>query len=418
MSHTDFTSHDLLSAGAMKAYRAGTHRAVSPAETLQRIEPLFARMGITRIANLTGLDRVGVPVISVMRPNSRSLSVSQGKGIDLMAAKVSGAMEAIEPFHAENIEHPLRLATYRDLVAQGRPAVDVDRLAHINDGRFHANLPLLWIEGRDLVSDAPKWLPYETVHASYMLPLPSGSGCFVASTNGLASGNSLPEAISHAMAEIIERDANTLWNQASDGERARTRVDLDTVDDELCLSVIASLRAAGLAVGLWDITSDIGVSAFYALIVDEQDGLAHSGAGAGAHPAREIAALRALTEAVQVRVNYIAGARDDLEWHEYGPEGIGAKRAFVNRLMSLTHGIGRDFRSIATQRFGSFAEDIDWMMGCLRAAGVDEIVMVDLTKPAFDIPVVRLVIPGLEGPDDHADYCKGHRALAQMREAQ
>ena len=96
---------------------------------------------------------------------------------------------------------------------------------------------------------------------------------------------------------------------------------------------------------------------------------------------------------------------------------LGAKRAFVNRLMSLTHGKGRDFRSIATQRFGSFAEDIDWMMGCLRAAGVDEIVMVDLTKPAFDIPVVRLVIPGLEGPDDHTDYCKGHRALAQMREA-
>jgi YcaO-like protein with predicted kinase domain len=406
---------DRTSANGLKAYTAGTHRAVSPAETLQRIEPFLSRMGITRIANLTGLDRVGVPVISVMRPNSRSLSVSQGKGIDLAAAKVSGAMEAIESYHAENIDLPLRLATWRDLTAQGQPVVDVERLARIRDGRFHANLPLLWIEGRDLVSDEPRWLPFETVHASYMLPLPTGSGCFVASTNGLASGNSLPEAISHAMAEIIERDANTLWNQAADDARARTRIDLDSVDDELCLSVIRRLREAGLATGVWDITSDIGVPAFYALIVDERTGLAHSGAGAGAHPAREIALLRALTEAVQVRVNYIAGARDDLEWHEYAPEGIGAKLAFARRLMAMADAKGRDFRHIAAQQSSSFRQDIDWMIARLRSAGIAEIVAVDLTKPAFDIPVARVVIPGLEGPDDHADYWAGARAEGQVR---
>ncbi len=405
--------HDDSSAGGLKAYRKGTHRAVPPAETLARITPLLAQMGITRIANLTGLDRVGVPVISVMRPNSRSLSVSQGKGIDLAAAKVSGAMEAIESFHAENIEHPLRLSSYRDLIAERRPVVDVERLPRIRDGRFHPNLPTLWIEGHDLVSDEPKWLPFETVHASYMLPLPTGSGCFVASTNGLASGNSLPEAYSHAMAEIIERDANTLWNQASDDARAHTRVDLDTVDDALCLSVIRRLREAGLAVGIWDITSDIGVPAFYALILDERSKLAHSGAGAGAHPAREIALLRALTEAAQVRVNYIAGARDDLDWREYAPEGIGAKLAFANRLLSLNNGKGRNFRMIAAQQFDSFREDIDWMTARLRSAGIGEIVAVDLTKPAFNIPVARVVIPGLEGPDDHADYCQGARARAQ-----
>lgn len=406
---------DRTSANGLKAYRAGTHRAVSPAETLRRIEPFLSRMGITRIANLTGLDRVGVPVISVMRPNSRSLSVSQGKGIDLAAAKVSGAMEAIESYHAENIDLPLRLATWRDLTAQGQPVVDVERLARIRDGRFHPNLPLLWIEGRDLVSDQPRWLPFETVHASYILPLPAGSGCFVASTNGLASGNSLPEAMSHAMAEIIERDANTLWNQAADDVRARTRIDLDTIDDKLCLSVIRRLSEAGLATGVWNITSDIGVPAFYVLIVDERSGLAHSGAGAGAHPAREIALLRALTEAVQVRVNYIAGARDDLEWHEYAPEGIGAKLAFARRLMAMANAKSRDFRHIATQQSGSFREDIDWMTARLRAAGIAEIVAVDLTKPAFDIPVARIVIPGLEGPDDHADYAAGARAEAQAR---
>jgi YcaO-like protein with predicted kinase domain len=404
---------DSPSAGGLKAYRKGTHRAALPAETLKRIMPLLAPMGITRIANLTGLDRVGVPVISVMRPNSRSLSVSQGKGIDLTAAKVSGAMEAIECFHAENIDHPLRLGSCRDLAAAGHRLIEVERLARIRDGRFHRDLPLLWIEGRDIVSDQAKWLPFETVHSSYTLPLPTGSGCFVASTNGLASGNSQLEAISHAVAEIIERDANTLWNQASDEERSRTRVDLDTIDDELCLSVIDRLHRAELKVAVWDITSDVGVPAFYALIVDEQAELAHSGAGAGAHPAREIALLRALTEAVQVRVNYIAGARDDLKWREYAPEGIRAKLSFANRLMALGDGKGGDFRHIPTTQSGSFRQDIDWMIERLLYVGIAEIITIDLTKPAFNVPVVRVVIPGLEGPDDHGDYCEGPRALAQ-----
>ena len=406
---------DLATASDTKAFKTGTHRAASPDETLQRIKPLLARMGITRIANLTGLDRVGIPVVSVMRPNSRSLSVSQGKGIDLAAAKVSGAMEAIESFHAENIEHPLRLASYRDMVAWGYRVVDIERLARIKDSRFHANLPLLWIEGRDIVSGEAKWLPYETVHASYTLPLPAGSGCFVASTNGLASGNSTLEAVSHAIAEIIERDANTLWNRTSDAARSRTRIDLDSIDSDLCRTMIDRLHQAGLAVAAWDITSDIGVPAFYALIVDRRSELAHSGAGAGAHPAREVALLRALTEAVQVRVNYIAGARDDLDPEEYTEEGIGAKLAFANGLMSLSDAAGKDYRQITTWEFDSFRQDIDWMTERLKSVGIEEIIVVDLTKPAFNMPVVRVVIPGLEGPDDHDDYAMGRRAAAQMR---
>jgi len=373
-------------------------------------------MGITRIANLTGLDRVGIPVVSVMRPNSRSLSVSQGKGIDLAAAKVSGAMEAIESFHAENIEHPLRLASHRDMIAWGYRLVDVERLARIKDGRFHADLPLLWIEGRDIVTGEAKWLPYETVHASYTLPLPAGSGCFVASTNGLASGNSTLEAISHAIAEIIERDANTLWNRASDAARARTLIDLGSINSDLCRTVIGRLHQAELAVAAWDITSNTGVPAFYALIVDRRSELAHSGAGAGAHPAREVALLRALTEAVQVRVNYIAGARDDLDPAEYTAEGIGAKLVFANGLMSLRDGAGKDYRQITTREFDSFRQDIDWMIERLKSVGIEEVIVIDLTKPAFNMPVVRVVIPGLEGPDDHDDYAMGRRATAQMRD--
>ena len=158
-----------------KAYRRGTHRTVDPATTLHRVQPHLAAIGITRIANVTGLDRIGVPVVMVCRPNARSLAVSQGKGLTLDAAKASGVMEALELHHAERIELPLKLGSARDL-AKTHPLVDLDALPRLAESHFHLDLPILWVEGRDLITGAPAWLPYETVHTNYTLPLPTGSG--------------------------------------------------------------------------------------------------------------------------------------------------------------------------------------------------------------------------------------------------
>src|SRR5438876_10443588 len=98
-----------------KGFRGGTDRTVSPGETVERIRPFMPAMGITRIANVTGLDCIGIPVVMVCRPNSRSIAVSQGKGTTLIAAKASGVMESIEGYHAEHITLPLKLASYEEL---------------------------------------------------------------------------------------------------------------------------------------------------------------------------------------------------------------------------------------------------------------------------------------------------------------
>src|SRR3984893_12216737 len=95
-----------------KGFRGGTDRTVSPAETVDRIRPFMPEMGITRIANITGLDCIGIPVVMVCRPNSRSLAVSQGKGLDLDAARASGLMASIEFRHDERTPHPVKLTSY------------------------------------------------------------------------------------------------------------------------------------------------------------------------------------------------------------------------------------------------------------------------------------------------------------------
>src|SRR5947209_2036641 len=296
--------------GLVKAYRAGTHRSVAPDETVRRAWRLAPVMGITRIGNVTGLDVVGVPVVMVIRPNARSLAVAQGKGLTLAAARASGLMESIESYHAETITLPLRYCSLNELRYAHR-VVDPSQWPAVATSSFHPNLRLLWCEGRDLMDGEPAFVPYELVHTDYTWPQHAGSGCFPATSNGLASGNHLMEAISHGICEVVERDATTLWWLRDDSWRASRSLDLTSVDDPACADVLEKFRCAGLSVAAWETTSDIGIASFLCAIFSREDEPLRQlppAAGSGCHPARAIALLRALTEAAQTRLTQISGA--------------------------------------------------------------------------------------------------------------
>jgi YcaO-like protein with predicted kinase domain len=310
----------------LKAYRVGTHRGRSPEDTLAKVMPLAAEFGITRVANLTGLDRTGIPVIMVCRPNARSSAVFHGKGIDLAAAKASGIMEAIETWHAEYVQLPLRFASFTDLVKQWKTA-DIDRLPRIRASWFDVDAPLLWVEGRNLMDGEPVWTPYELVNAHSTINGPPTSGCFNGSTNGLASGNHILEATSHALCELIERDATALWRQSPAAEQDRRRLDLATVDDPACLGVHELFARAGINLAAWDVTTDVGVPTFQCFAADRTGEIGHVGVGAGSHPTRKIALLRAMTEAAQVRTTYIVGSREDIRYADYSAATLSAQNA-------------------------------------------------------------------------------------------
>ena len=302
-----------------KGFRSGSHRVVAPEETLKRVSPFLQVMGITRIADVTGLDVIGIPVVMVCRPNSRSLAVSQGKGLDLAAAKASGVMESIEAYHAEHITLSVKLTTYEELRYTNRLA-DIPRLPRTSDSLFDSNLVIPWIEGYDLLSDEPTWVPYEMVHTNYTVPLRIASAGFPATSNGLASGNHRLEAISHAICETLERDAATLWHLLDEAELEATRVDLETVRDPDCRLVLDKYDRAGVAVAVWETTSDVAIPSFECIITEREDSALRplfSAEGMGCHPDRSIALLRALTEAAQSRLTAIVGSRDDLLARDY-----------------------------------------------------------------------------------------------------
>src|SRR5205807_1999748 len=110
----------------------------------------------------------------------------------------------------------------------------------------------IWIEGYDLLQHEAVWVPYEMVHTNYTLALRVSAGTFAATSNGLASGNHLLEAISHGICEVVERDATTMWQLLDEEAQQKTRIDLGTVDDPACREVLEKYARAGIAVAVWE----------------------------------------------------------------------------------------------------------------------------------------------------------------------
>ncbi len=404
-----------------KQFFLGTHRTASPRETLERITPHLKACGITRVANVTGLDYIGIPVVMVVRPNSRGVSVAQGKGASLDAAKVSGLMEAIETFHAERIQENLRFGTLRDL-QNDLCIAKVAELPQRPGSRFHPDIPMLWIEGKRLKEQSPVWVPYNVVHTNYTLPSPPGSGIFAETSNGLASGNHLYEAICHGICELIERDAVSLkYLSFSEGDepvqRSECRVDLSTIDDPLCRDVLECYSRARIAVDVLDFTSDIGVPVFECNIREQKGNHFRSlypTVGWGCHPSRQVALMRALTEAAQSRLTLIAGSRDDAHRNNYRQYGVNSEFPNSKTKTGRNETAGVRFEQISTVNNGSLEEEMHHLERSLRIAGLDEIIVIDLTKQDLAIPVVRVIVPGLEGIGPGTGliglYRKGRRA--------
>jgi len=397
-------------------WRDGGRRECSPAETWARLRPLLPVFGIPRVANITGLDRIGIPVYTACRPNSRSLSVFQGKGLTKDAARVSAVMEAYETWCAESIDQPLKFASIDEMRFSHR-LIDVHNLPLRTVEGVDSGLPFLWIEGRDLCREERLWLPFEMVHANFAIPEPAASNAFPATTNGLASGNSRREATLHGLMEVIERDAITLWKLGSDAWNGRTAVRLDTIDDVHCRSLLDRFEAAGIDVVVWDVRSDIGVPCFLCLISERRGETGAPELGGGAHPAPEVALLRALSEAAQARATFIAGAREDIPDADYETGSVAERVALAREILSDMEP-AMNFRDIGSVETGSFEADIARTLAALQRVGLDQVVALEIGKPAFRFSVVRVVVPGLEaafeGPA--SDYVPGARAARLLSE--
>lgn len=405
------TNMNPFESNTVKTFLKGCHRAISPAKTIERVSPFFEKIGITRIANVTGLDRLGIPVIMVTRPNSRSLSVSQGKGVTLDAAKASGVMESIELYHGEHVHLPLILASYNEV--KDKVFYDPWTLPLVKGSKFKADKTILWVGSKDISTAKSNLIPFEIVHTIALDIPPTGSGCFLSTSNGLASGNTISEALLHGLTEVIERDNTTLWEAQGVEHQRSTVVDISSIDNSNCQQLIKKIMEADFSITIFNTTSDVGIPGF---LVEIEDRLwdptipRKNFTGMGCHLNKAIALSRALTEAAQCRLTMISGARDDLFYDEY--DRVNAPKSYAKKLKLKDTDISKTFFSeIPDYQHDTVEEDIKVVVTQLGKIGLSKILWVNLTKAEFNIPVVRVVVPGLEGPDEDPDYVPGQRVV-------
>jgi len=376
----------------IKGYKKGTHRAVPPEETLARIEPKMPTAGVTRVADITGLDRIGIPVFSSIRPTAEegAVSVYNGKGTTPGEAKVSAMMEAVERYSAEVHGMMLLVDSYSRL-SEKENALNPNELILPDYVKNAEEVRIPWVKGYDLIQDEEIYVPANAVFH----PLPSrydGVRLFRTNTNGLAAGNEKEEAIFHGLAEVIERDA---WSLA---EITRNTGAVVKIQEGEIRALLDKFSDADVSVLIRDITSDVGVPTFVAV---SDDLMLRDPAlltiGMGTHTDARVAIMRALTEVAQSRLTQIHGARED------------TATADMRRIMGYEwmqkrneHWFAtseeKDFESVKSFSLDSddFLKDIKYTVERLRGAGLERVIVVDLTREEIGMPVVRVIVPGLE----------------------
>jgi len=395
---------------AAKRFLRGTHRCVPPEETLERIRPHLRTAGITRLADITGLDRIGMPVTIAYRPNGRTLSSAAGKGFTLAAAQASAAMEGIELHHAENPRLPELQLSYAAL-AERMAVIPRERLPLTRHALFSETRPEFWVAGWDLLQQQEVGVPLSSIAMiRHVHQKPLYARPFLHDSNGLASGNHFLEAVTAGFYEVLERDAVSChrWAQDRTGHQL-PKVRQETIEHPLAVELLERFRAAGTAAVLYDCSLDPEVAVYEANLYDER--VRHVGVtgGYGAHLDPEIAMIRALTEAAQSRLIYISGARDDIFRHDDRGFKVSDSSATIASLAGRAGTVdARDRASFATR---SFEGDLQRLLGVVRRMGLEQVIVADLSHEELGIPVARVVVPGLEGYRTHV-YTPGPRARA------
>ncbi|MGK7877581.1 MAG: YcaO-like family protein [Xenococcaceae cyanobacterium] len=377
-----------------KGYTWGTHRWLAPAQTLANIQPHLSAMGITRCADVTGLDRLGIPVYCAIRPPGILLQVSNGKGLTHEAAQVSALMEAIEVFHMETPGEDLQRNTLNSLRCSGHSALDPHVLPQYRSETFFSpDYVIDWFAAENLLTHESVWLPASAVYDCSSRHSPA---LYELDSNGLASGNHRLEATLHALYEVIERDAiSRLSIMGRLYLQARCKfIDLQTIDDSPIQALCDQISAADCKLVLIWVQGCIPINTFWAVLLD-QNPFSPSiivTPGYGTHLSLSVAATRAITEAAQGRCTWIHGARDDIpDQRIYETNETHHKiYAYFDRLESTTPWqVLRDFAG------DDLRQDYDIVLHALQEAGYDNVFQADLTRAPFHIPVVKVFVPGL-----------------------
>ena len=378
-------------------YFKGTHRVIAPKKTIENTKNKLKTAGITRIADITDLDRIGLPIYTAIRPTAEdgAVSIYGGKGISKDHAKASAMMEGFERYSAEMQESDNTTIANLDEISKKGNYIDPKslNLGQKLEKQDLSELNLEWNLAQDIISGDEYYVPSNAVYHPYTHDN-SIDGLFKSNTNGLASGNVLEEAILHGMFEVIERDA---WSIFELTHKNYAQIDLDTIESDIINDTVDKFESEGIKIKLMDFTADIKVPTIAASADDtilKDAGLLTLGMGTHLDP--EVAILRALTEVAQSRATQINGAREDTVRADFAREAGYERMKRINKYYFREEDEKISLADIENKATTSITEDIEIVKDELVSNDIGKILYTDLTRPELGISVVRVIIPEME----------------------
>ena len=385
----------------------GTHRVRDPKETIEINEAKLRTAGITRLTEITDLDRVKIPVFSAIRPTAQSggVSVYAGKGATVEQAKASAMMEGFERYSAErqDIDGERTFVDTYNNIEKGLASVDnaldpKDLLLPKNYGNENVeNSRLEWIEAEDIISEESIYVPSNAVFHPYIPTRevsPSPIAIFKGNTNGLASGNIIEESVLHGIFEVVERDA---WSIFELTKRNKKEISQDTIENDIINELLEKFHIQGIDIKLMDITADLKITTVAASADDtvlKDPALLTLGVGTHLNP--EVAVIRALTEVAQSRATQIHGTREDTIRADFMRKAGYEHMKKMNRHYFQREDETIDLADIEDKSSHSIKRDIETSIEEVQKAGFNQVLYTDLTREEIGINVARVIIPKAE----------------------
>ena len=344
--------------------------------------------GVSRLADLTGLDVLGIHVFQAVRPWGRCLSVHQGKGLTPEAAKIGALMEAVEFDHAEAFVGEQHACPFEELNPAERAPTILD---YASDRRLalDPSEPINWVGAHRLTNGRILWTPYDSVSLDYTR---MGDIRLDRTSNGVGARFDHEGACLKALTELVERDADQAWRGSPAPTRSRALVEAASIRLDWFEDVHSRARAAGLLISIYHLPAVIALDVFACEIFEPGAGAAVRrrcvGVGCGFSP--ENALLAGVLEAAQSRLTAISGVRDDLPAPSTDQDdlfGLAFPPSVTSRL--------KRWDEITANRPVSLETSVENLAEALAKAGYPDLGFVDLSRPGRRACVVKAVVPGL-----------------------
>ncbi|MBU0671774.1 MAG: YcaO-like family protein [Candidatus Margulisbacteria bacterium] len=321
---------------------------------------------------------------------------ASGKGLTPEQSQASAIMEFAERYSWLHFDYKnydgYTIKTYNEIKKCKIPTVDDSYfLGHFINLHNKAelleeikNIPLKWLKGISLLNQKEFYYPLNWHNYTF-------------TSNGLATGNAIEEAILQAMCEVIERE--NVYRLFGD-QQIPNDVEIKSIRNLMIRLVLENAKHSKIEIKIKNISFDFLIPTFVVYGINKADkhGLTYQGCGYGTHPNPEKALIRALSEYFE-GYSLLKKIEKDvhIDWSKIIPRLPEKNFGFLALLRPEM--LNKSSKTIQMPDIPDLSQpdikdEIEHILKIMEKHKYNPILL-DKTSHHLKIPVVRIFIPGM-----------------------